>query len=261
MQTNLVIRVAAAMLLLSFTLAAQAVYIPPPLITPDVSALTAYVGDPFTQAFSCANCGEAPVEWRIGGSLPAGITFDSATGVLSGTPTSAQITKFVISAARDGYDPIEREYVFDVYEHQVKWVTPATLEPATAGVPISRTVEVNLATLWTPGPSTLPAGVSLATPPNGGTSATLTGTFPAVTTATTYTIQVTVTYYPYYEQYYDQPVFVPFSESIQRIFSITVYPAPVVTAGFAAGEVGVAYNQSLKATGGAPPLKLLHGAG
>src|SRR4051794_30777134 len=168
----------------------------PGVILPGQTGFFAYVGDPFSQTFTC-NCGLSAVTWRIdAGSLPSGILLNAATGVMSGTPAAAQTLSFAISAVQAGTAIVSRQYSFSTVVHQLTWVTAPTLPVATAGVPVSRTLQANLIALWTPGPSTLPAGVSLVLPPNGGTSATLTGTFPAIATVTTYTFQLTVTNFP-----------------------------------------------------------------
>ncbi|HVX20709.1 MAG TPA: IPT/TIG domain-containing protein, partial [Acidimicrobiales bacterium] len=56
------------------------------------------VGAPYLTTFTATE-GTAPYWWAVtSGSLPAGLTLDPATGVLSGTPTTAGVATFTVSA-------------------------------------------------------------------------------------------------------------------------------------------------------------------
>ncbi len=71
----------------------------PLLITgPGTAALPdAAYGVAYTQTFTAA--GAAPVTWTVsGGALPGGLTLNSATGVLSGSPTEGGTFTFVVTA-------------------------------------------------------------------------------------------------------------------------------------------------------------------
>jgi hypothetical protein len=221
-----------------------------PVILPNQSAFTTYVGDPFSQSFTCSNCGTGPVTWRIdSGSLPAGIVLDGTAGVMSGTATVATNLGFTLSALAGGKVLTQRQYGIVALAHTLIWSTPPTLAPATAATAVSRTLQVNKTSFFTLGSSNLPAGVSVSTPANGGTTATLAGTFPAVTSPTTYTFQLTAALPPLLAALALGP-----TETNPRVFSITVYPAPLLTAKFPAGEVGVAYKTSIAVSGGVPPF-------
>src|SRR5262249_53433164 len=138
-----------------------------PVIRPDQNGFVTFVGDPFSQTFTCANCGTAPVTWRIdSGSLPSGILLDGTTGVMSGTATAATNLGFTMSAIQGGKVLVQRQYGITVFVHQLTWTTPATLPPATAGTPVTRTLQVSLISLWKQDASTLPAGVSVSMPTN-----------------------------------------------------------------------------------------------
>lgn len=82
--------------------AAQAVSLtvsPPtaPAITSSAPAATGTVGTPYSFAFAAT--GTAPITWSVtGGTQPAGLTLNSSSGVLSGTPTTAGTYTFAVQA-------------------------------------------------------------------------------------------------------------------------------------------------------------------
>jgi alpha-tubulin suppressor-like RCC1 family protein len=101
------------------TLSAQASTGVAPAFTADSPPTAGTAGTPYTYAFA-ASGNPAPTFSVNSGSLPSGLTLDSATGALSGTPTTAGSFTFTVEAANG--------------------VTPAAVSPsitvtiATAGV-------------------------------------------------------------------------------------------------------------------------------
>lgn len=73
-----------------------AVVTAPTITTASLNAVT--VGSAFTQTLTAD--GSAPLTWSVksGGALPAGLALDSASGVVSGTPTTAGAYSFTIVA-------------------------------------------------------------------------------------------------------------------------------------------------------------------
>lgn len=73
------------------------------------------VGAPYAQPFA-AGAGSAPLTWTVSsGTLPDGLALSSATGVLSGTPTTAGTSIFAITAT-DAYGCSGLEnYTLDVF--------------------------------------------------------------------------------------------------------------------------------------------------
>src|SRR5207245_2387260 len=63
----------------------------------------AVVGAPYSYSFVATGT-PAPTYSVASGSLPAGLSLDAATGVLSGTPTSSATATFTVSAS-NGVSP------------------------------------------------------------------------------------------------------------------------------------------------------------
>ena len=75
----------------------------PPTITSSSALTTAVQGSVYTWTF--VGIGEMPITWSVsGGSLPAGLTLNSSSGILSGTPSVRGLFSFVVQAA-NGISP------------------------------------------------------------------------------------------------------------------------------------------------------------
>jgi len=189
------------------------------------------------------NCGTAQISWQIGvgtGPLPAGLTLDSTTGVISGIPTTVQFASIRLGAFVNNQAIAFGSYSFNVYKPLV-FLTTSPLSPATSGVAVTRSIQVSVAAVWDSSQVNLPTGVRLTFPPSGGDTTTLSGTFPAVTTATTYSFKLFAS------------GIANTQESISQVFSIVVNPPPTISGTFTTGEVTVPYNSSLTAAGGTAP--------
>ena len=70
------------------------------------------VNQPYKFQFYAAGSGK--ISWDIDGTLPAGLSFDKNSGVISGTPLSVDSTEIVITAMNDyGYDSLSFTYSTD----------------------------------------------------------------------------------------------------------------------------------------------------
>ncbi|MBL8523728.1 MAG: putative Ig domain-containing protein [Betaproteobacteria bacterium] len=129
----------------------------PPSFTSSTPA-AATVGVAYSHSFTATN---SPA-WSITGSAPAGMTFNSSTGVLSGTPTAAGSTTFTINATNSaGSTP---QSVTLVVNAAVGPPTISSSAPpaATTGVPYNFTFTAGGAQPITWTVTGLPTGISHA---------------------------------------------------------------------------------------------------
>lgn len=160
------------------------------MVAPSFGSLTppaATTGVPYT--FSATASGTGPFTYSIAsGSLPAGLSLNTTTGVISGTPTGSGIANFsvgVVSALGQASSASVSLAITTTVVAPA--IAPTTSISATAGVSLSRSfalVSGSPATSWSAAPS-VPAGLTL----NPSTGA-ITG---SPTTPGTYTFTVTGT--------------------------------------------------------------------
>jgi hypothetical protein len=185
--------------------------------------------------------GSGPVTWSITtGTLPVGLALNSATGAITGMPTTPGTSNFTVQAT-DAGTPQQTATQF----LSIK-INPAVLAITTTSVPNGALNTAYSATLQSSG-GTPPVTwtVTLGVLPNGLTLNSSTGAITGTPTATgTFNFTVTAT---------DSGV--PLQTQSQAL-SIVVSVAPLVitTTTLSNGTVGVAYNAQLQATGGTPPI-------
>ena len=116
------------------------------------------VGAAYSQTLQ-ATGGSAPYTWSATG-LPAGLTLDAATGILSGTPTvgGTSTISVTVTDAAGGTAPASLSLTVGALT-----ITPATLPNGVVGVPYSAALTVAGTTIasWTVTVGTLPAGLTL----------------------------------------------------------------------------------------------------
>ncbi|WP_161781491.1 putative Ig domain-containing protein [Janthinobacterium lividum] len=150
----------------------------------------ATVGTAYSQSVTAAN-GGAPYTYAISaGALPAGLSLNTATGLLSGTPTAGGVFNFTVRAtdSSTGSGPYSgaRGYSLTVASPTLG-VAPSTLPVPTVGVVYSQGITASGGTAaysYAVTAGSVPAGLTLAA--NG----TLSGT---PTTAGAYSFTVTAT--------------------------------------------------------------------
>ena len=69
------------------------------------------VGTAYSQTLTAT--GDTPITWSVSGTLPAGLSLDAATGIISGTPTTEKTSTFTVTATNDsGSD--SKEYTLTI---------------------------------------------------------------------------------------------------------------------------------------------------
>jgi hypothetical protein len=160
-----------------------------PVITYKSQSITAVTGTAITPD-TATSTGSTVMSWSVSPALPTGLTFDTLTGIISGTPTVATTaTPYVITAtnsAGSGKDTVTITITAAVvapvitYKNQsISGVTGTGITPDTA------TVTGSAVTLWSVSP-TLSAGLTFDT-----LTGIISGTPTVATTATPYVITAT----------------------------------------------------------------------
>jgi len=158
-------------------------YAPPSVTTASLGPATDGTAYTATLAATDPNAA-AVVSWALVGSLPAGLSLASATGVISGTPTGAAGSFAVTVAATDAVaqtSPAKSLALVSAYA--APSVTTASLAALTDGAFYTQTLaatDPNGAAIssWTLASGTLPSGLSLAaTGVLSGTSSGSSGTY------------------------------------------------------------------------------------
>jgi hypothetical protein len=166
----------------------------------------ATVGTNYNQTLQSSG-GTAPVTWSVTvGSLPAGLTLNGATGVISGSPTASGTSNFTVQAS-DSSSPTQTatqalSILVNVTPLQI---TTTSLPSGTVGVSYSTSLQSSGGTppvTWSVTVGSLPAGLSLnastgaitGSPTTAGTSNfTVTATDSTTPTAQTATQALSIT--------------------------------------------------------------------
>ena len=151
-----------------------------PFITVNPATLPAAVVGTFYSQTITATGGTPPYIFTVsGGALPPGLTLNSTTGVISGTPTTAGQFNFTITATDANGCPGSRTYSIGIPVPgcPVITVSPATLPNAVLGVFYSQTIFASGGTppyTFTISSGALPPGLTLI--PASPTTAVISGT-------------------------------------------------------------------------------------
>ncbi|WP_133247562.1 putative Ig domain-containing protein, partial [Arthrobacter sp. H-02-3] len=221
----------------------------PPVFTASTPPATATVGTAYTYTFA-ASGNPAPTFRVSSGALPAGLSLNATTGVLSGTPTAAGPATFTVTATNGvSPDAVTPSITITVNTAQAAPVFTASTPPATATVGTAYTY--TFAASGNPAPTfrvssgALPAGLSL-----NATTGVLSGT-PTAAGPATFTVTATNGVSP---------------DAVTPSITITVntaQTAPVFTASTppATATVGTAYTYTFAASGNpAPTFRVSSGA-
>ncbi len=196
---------------------------------------TATVGTPYSQTIF-ATGGFSPYRWS--GSPPAGLQLDPASGILSGTPSSAGTFSFVIQVVDASNATSNKLFSLAVnsstVSNQITITTASPLPPVAVGSPYSQAMQATGGVPPYHWSGTLPAGLQID-PTAGAISGTPTtpGTF-------SFTIQVADVS----------------GNTTTKAFTITINSTPlsITTQGpLFDATLGVPYSQPFQASGGVLP--------
>ena len=207
-----------------------------PTITVSPSTLSAMVvGVPFSDSVS-ASGGTAPYTYTVtSGTLPAGLTLNPSSGLISGTPTASGAYSFTITAT-DAFGSTGLQPYSGTVTSPIITVSPSTLSAMVVGVPVSQSVSASGGTApytYTVTAGTLPAGLTL-----NPTTGLISGT-PTTSGPYSFTITATDAFSSTGSQPYTGTVTLP---------TVIVLPSVLPTM-----QVSIPYSETVAASGGTAP--------
>ncbi|HXH39082.1 MAG TPA: ice-binding family protein [Thermoanaerobaculia bacterium] len=138
-----------------------------PIITVNPATLpNGSVGVAYNQTVS-ASGGTAPFTFSVSsGALPTGLLLNSATGAITGTPTTAQTFTFTITATDANGCTGSRQYTITIASPGCPAIvlSPSTLPPGQVGLPYAQTITASGGTapyIFTIAAGALPSGLTL----------------------------------------------------------------------------------------------------
>jgi Putative Ig domain len=199
------------------------------------------IGSTYTSLLQ-ATGGTAPYAWSIAsGSLPAGLSLTAATGIISGTPTTAGTFTFTATAADAGTPAQTKSVSLSIVIAPVTLaITSSALPSGTQSSSYTGTLQATGGTgayTWSIASGTLPAGLSLA-PATGVVSGT-----PTSSGNSSFKVAVTDTGSP--------------AQTATATIALSIVaagtPLAVSTTTLPAGKPNKNYTATLNATGGTSP--------
>jgi Putative Ig domain len=219
--------------------ATESITVPAALKVTTVSLPAAAVGSPYSATLTAVG-GVLPYTWSIpAGTLPAGLTLDPSTGVISGIPSAPGKASFSVEVTDSGSPPASATAALSITVVSPLAVTTLSLPAAVNGSPYSSTLGATGGVgpyTWSlsPGAGTLPAGLTL----NSATG-TISG-IASVDGVARFTVIVTDSGSP--------------PASATAALSITVVsPLVVTTTSLPTATTGSPYSATLTAAGGTAP--------
>ena len=185
--------------------------------------------------------GASPYKWTVtSGTLPAGLSLNSGSGVISGTPTGASSSSVTVEVTDAAGNSASRAISITVAPPPPLTITTTSLPGGTNGTPYTQTLQASGGVspyTWLLTSGSLPPGLTLSS--NGVISGT-----PSGTTTTTFTFTISVT---------DSETPTHATRTATLSIAVTQPPLSIVTTSLVPGSVGNPYSQTLQAIGGMPP--------
>jgi hypothetical protein len=194
-------------------------------------------GTTYSQTLT-ATGGKTPYTWSLtSGSLPAGLSLNSTTGVISGTPTATGSSTFTVQVKDDNNATATKSFSITIYA--AVSITTTALASGTTGSAYNQALAATgglqpymWSTVLTAATTSLPAGLSL-----NSSTGIISGT-PTSAGTSTVTFRVTDAN----------------NGMSNKLLGITIYgPLGITTSSLPTGTTGTAYSQTLAATGGKTP--------
>ena len=198
----------------------------PVIITESLSA--GIIGKDYSQTLAAT--GAIPITWSLSsGPLPAGLTLDGTTGVISGIPSATGKVDFTVKATNVAGSATQE---LSITVNALPAITTELLPAGVVGIDYSQTLEATGTTPidWSLASGSLPTGLTL-----DETTGVISGT-PSTTGKSDFIVKAT-----------------NIAGNVEQELSITISDLPVIiTESLSAGIVGIDYSQTLAATGTTP---------
>ena len=219
--------------------AGQAASAPTPLSISTSSLPSGTIGSAYSTSL-VASGGTAPYTWSfVSGNIPAGLSLNTSTGLISGTPTTTGTATFTAAVA-DSESPAQTKSVtLSIVIAPVSLaITTSSVSSGVIGSAYSSLLQVSGGTApytWSITAGSLPAGLSLGT-----TTGIISGTPTAIGTAN-FTATVADAENP--------------AQTKSAAFSLVIAPATltITSSTLPSGTQSASYSQSVQATGGTAP--------
>jgi YVTN family beta-propeller protein len=208
------------------------------------------VGSPYAQSVTTSG-GVSPLTFSIQkGSLPAGLHLNTTSGTITGTPTTAEISSFVVEVT-DSSAPTAQtaSQLLSITVNPALAVTTPSLPGGKVGSDYNQTVKTANGTApftFSIKSGALPAGLHL-----DATTGAITGT-PTTAGISTFTVEVTDS---------SSPVQTAMSGTLSIEIAAASTQLRIKTTALPGGVMGSAYSQSVATTGGVQPIKFAIGLG